>query len=137
MRIKPDEVLAAARETGDEQRQALALTGLAPHLPPEQREEALVEALAAAHTIGDERKHAAALAGLTTHLAAWAQAQPERTYPAACATLRALAVRPRLAFLQDLRALRPFFLVLLPESAQPQAVAETFRAIQDVGRWWP
>jgi hypothetical protein len=47
--------------------------------------------------------------------------------------LRFLARCTRADLLADLRALAPVIAALGGE----EAVAETFRAIQDVGRWWP
>jgi hypothetical protein len=47
--------------------------------------------------------------------------------------LHALARRPRRDLLSDIRTLAPVIAAL----GGPEAVAETVRAIQDVGRWWP
>ena len=47
--------------------------------------------------------------------------------------LKSLVVRPRPRFLWDVGALAPVIAALGGE----EAIAETFRAIQDVGRWWP
>ena len=52
-------------------------------------------------------------------------------------SLRALSAWPWPIFLQDLRALLPFLLALVPEQHRPYAAASTFRALQDISRWWP
>ena len=124
------EALAAARGIGDEDARAEALAALAPYLEPEQRAQALGEALAAARGIGWEHARARALAALAPHLAALPRAH---LYPLWAETLPILARRKRQNLLADLRALVPVLLAL----GGAEAVAETFRAIQDVGRWWP
>jgi len=50
-----------------------------------------------------------------------------------CGTPAILARRARRDLLADLRALGPVIATL----GGAEAVAGTFRAIQDVGRWWP
>ena len=71
-----------------------------------------------------------ALATLATRLAALPS---DSLYPIWRETLPSLAYRPRQDLLSDLTALRPIIVALGGE----EAVAETIRAIQDVGRWWP
>jgi DNA polymerase III delta prime subunit len=136
------EALAAAREIRDEATRAEVLAGLAPHLPPDLLPEALAaareieweyaraEALAAAREIESESARAKALSALAKRLAN----QPlSWLYPLWAETLPVLARRTRKNLLSDLRALTPLIHALGGE----QAVGETFRAIQDVGRWWP
>ncbi|MBC7226280.1 MAG: AAA family ATPase [Thermoflexales bacterium] len=142
------EALAAAREIEWEDARAEVLAGLAPHLPPEL----LWEALAAAWKIRDASDCAEVLAGLAPRWAEWAGRERETAYAlwpetlrALAAreretayalwpeTLRALAARPRPDLLSDLRALSPVLAALGGEAA----AGEAFRAIQDVGRWWP
>ncbi len=120
------EALAAAQAIGDEHWRAGALAGLAPHLP----QELLEEALAAARSIGNEYDRARALAALAPHLAALPR---PILYPLWAETLPTLARRTRRDLLFDLRALEEVVYALGGEAA----IAETFRAIQDVGRWWP
>jgi hypothetical protein len=129
--LLPD-ALAAARQIKDNRDRAWALVDLAPHLP----ELLLSEALAAARQIKDEHARARALAGLAPRLAAlpypiiarlWAE--PQDGLP----LLHSLARRSRSDLLADLRALAPVLATLGGE----EAIAEIFRAIQDVGRWWP
>ena len=78
--------------------------------------------------IGSPR--ADALAALAPHLA---QMDPQELYPLWRETLPVLAARPRKELLANLKALVPVIHAL----GGREAIAETFRAIQDVGRWWP
>jgi hypothetical protein len=71
-----------------------------------------------------------ALAALAPHLARLSR---EALSPLWYATLQLSATRFRKDLLADLRALVPVLAAL----GGDQAVAETCRAIQDVGRWWP
>lgn len=122
--------LAYARQVPDAGQRAEALTQLGALLQEqgkqEQGKEVLAEALAAARAIGAEGARARALAGL-------AQLPPAALHPLWCETLRALAARPRKHLLADLRALVPVVVAL----GGAPAVAETARAIQEVGQWWP
>nr|MBC7245282.1 ATP-binding protein [Chloroflexota bacterium] len=120
------EALQAARGIWDEYSRAEALAALAPHLEPAL----LAEALQAARGIWDEYSRAEALAALAPHLAALPQ---PHLYPLWAETLPLLARRTRSNLLADLRALQPVIFAL----GGTGAVAEAFRAIQDVGRWWP
>ncbi len=153
------EALAAAREIGRESARARALAALAPHPPEELLPQALAaareiggesararalaalalhlaelgypqEALAAAREIGDADDRARALAALAPHLAALPR---PALSPLWDETLPRLARRTRRDVLADLRALAPVLFAL----GGAEAVQETFRAIQDVGRWWP
>jgi len=133
--LSPIQALTLARGKPGESERAEALAALAPVLA--QRQPALLgEALAAAQAIKDERRRAQALSALAPHLAAL----PRETLAAlwleereGANLLHALARRARGHLLSDLRALAPVIAALGGE----EAVAETFRAIQDVGRWWP
>ncbi|GAB4560602.1 MAG: hypothetical protein Kow0047_07340 [Anaerolineae bacterium] len=157
------EALAAAQAISNEYVRAEALASLAPHLPEPERTQALREALAAAQAIEWESARAEALASLAPRLAelghprealAAAQAISDEDararaltslaprlaeedrgwlYPLWQETLHVLASRTRKDLLADLRALEP----VIHRLGGPEAVAETFRAIQDVGRWWP
>ena len=88
------------------------------------------EALEAAQAIGDEEERSAALAALAPRLA---ELPSTTLYPLWSETIRLSATRTREGLLGDLCALVPFLAVL----GGAEATAETFRAIQDVGRWWP
>jgi hypothetical protein len=148
------EALAAAREIKDEYHRADVLTALAARLPPEL----LPEALAAAREIKDAGARAHALSVLAERLPpemlpeALAAANERTTahvlsvlfprlaelprpalYPRWDETLPLLARRTRPDLLADLGALVPVIHALGGEAA----IAETFRAIQDVVRWWP
>jgi hypothetical protein len=50
-----------------------------------------------------------------------------------CETLHILSHRNRKDLLSDIRALQP----VIARLGGPEAITETFRAVQDVGRWWP
>jgi hypothetical protein len=123
------EALAAARAIRNEDNRAEALRDLAPHLP----EPLLREALAAAREIGDAEHRAEALAGLAPRLAEWARQERAAVHAAWVLALHALAARTRKDLFSDLRALSPVIATL----GGAAAVAETFHAIQEVGRWWP
>ncbi|RME77121.1 MAG: hypothetical protein D6784_04300 [Chloroflexi bacterium] len=73
---------------------------------------------------------ARALAGLAPRLA---RLERPTLYPLWADTLPVLAGRIREDLLADIRALEPVIAAL----GGAEAVAETCRAIQDVGRWWP
>ena len=123
------EALAATRAIGDEKSRSRALAALAPHLTAPL----LGEALAAAETIGEtDYPHLAksSLAALALRLAE----RPSATlYPLWSRTIRLSATRTRAGLLGDLCDLIPVLAAL----GGAEATAETFRAIQDVGRWWP
>ena len=88
------------------------------------------QALEAARAIETDWLRARAVAALAPHLV---KLSPETLYPPWDATLQLAATRTRKDLLSDLRALVP----VLARLGGAEAVAETFRAIQDVGRWWP
>jgi hypothetical protein len=124
------EALAAARAIGAEGARSEALAALAPHLGPTERDQALREALAAARAIGAVWDRSRALAALAPQLA---ELPPATLSPLWSRTLRRLATRTRRDLLMDLIALVPVLTAL----GGAEAVAETSRAIQDVGRWCP
>jgi hypothetical protein len=129
----PERILVAVRGIRDREKRATALAQLTPHLSEAEREQALREALRGAGELEIERSRAEVLARLAPYLAQWAN----RDSLAACAawqeTLPILARRTRPDLLSDLRALSSLIAALGGE----EAIAETFRAVQDVGRWWP
>ena len=106
------------------------LAALAPHLPPEQQPQVLAEALAAAREIRLELVRANALAVLAPRLA---ELPRPALYPLWDETLPLLARQTRRRLLADLWALVPVIHAL----GGAEAIAETFRAIQDVAHWWP
>jgi len=65
---QPRRALAYAQATPAADRRALALSGLAPHLPADQRTEILTHALTDAVAINDGRRKAVALSCLAPHL---------------------------------------------------------------------
>ena len=120
------EALEAARAIEDEGFRSAALAALAPHLTALL----LGEALEAARAIEDEGFRSAALAALAPRLA---ELPPSTLYPLWSKTIRLSATRTREGLLGDLCAL----VSVLAALGGTEATAETFRAIQDVGRWWP
>ncbi len=119
----PEQALSYARRVVEREQRADALAALAEHLP----QELMGEALAAAREIGDTDNREQALAGLAPRLA---QEERARLYPLWRETLRHLVGRTRTGLLSDLAALEP----VIHRLGEPQAIAETFCAIQDVGR---
>ncbi len=115
-----EEALALARRIGDEWARASALASLGQ----------VGEALEVARGIGPEGTRAQILAALAPRVAAMAQAE---VLPLWRETLRFSAKRSRRDLLADLAALAPVIATL----GGPEAIAETCRAIEDVGRWWP
>mgnify|MGYP001024349337 CR=1 FL=1 len=120
------EALAAAREIEDASYRARVLTALAERLPLEL----LPEALAAAREIKDADDRAHFLTALAPRLA---ELPRPDLYPLWDETLPVLARYTRRDLLADLQALVPVIHAL----GGAEAIAETFRAIQDVARWWP
>jgi hypothetical protein len=125
--VLPREALAAAREIRDTDDQAEALAGLALQLAELGH---LQQALTVARGIGEEWCRPETLADLAPYLAELA---PTTLCSLWCETLPVLSTRTRTDLLADLCALAPVVAAL----GGAQAMAETFRAIQDVGRWWP
>jgi tetratricopeptide (TPR) repeat protein len=155
-----DEELARAREIKDERDRSLALAPLALRLAEVGR---LDEALAVTPEIGDDLLAASVLAGLIRRLAAsgrvdhalalareiryemhrtgalrdlaprLAALPKERALALWRDTLQFSATRSRRDLLADLVALAPLIVAL----GGPEAIEETCRAIEDVGRWWP
>jgi hypothetical protein len=129
------EALAAARAIGDEEWRTKVLIRLALHLPEAERAEILSEALEAARALPESdwlgrSPRVEALVRLALHLT---QLPRQDLYPLWQETLPILAARTRKDLLADLCALEPVIATL----GGVEAVAETFRAIRDVGRWWP
>jgi tetratricopeptide (TPR) repeat protein len=148
-----EEALAVMRGIGNEGPRAFALASLAPHLVELGRgDDAMVlvreiddewvlartlaalgrieEALVIARGIGNEGSRAVTLAALAPRLAALPQA---KAFPLWAETLQFSATRSRMGLLADLSALAPVITAL----GGADAIAESCRAIEDVGRWWP
>jgi tetratricopeptide (TPR) repeat protein len=115
-----EQALDAARAIGHEGSRAVALAALGE----------VEEALELAWGIGDEGARARALAELAPRLAALPHAE---AFPLWAETLQLSATRSRREFLGDLAALASVIAAL----GGPDAIEETCRAIEDVGRWWP
>jgi vesicle coat complex subunit len=117
------EVLSAARALQSEDSRALALSTLAPHLP----ETLLKEALSAARAIQNESYCASALSGIIPLLKSssfnfsfWKE------------NLRLLVYHDRENLLKDISELSSVVIAL----GGREALAQTARAITDVGRQW-
>ncbi|MCA1990590.1 MAG: CHAT domain-containing protein [Coleofasciculus sp. S288] len=117
--------LEAARAIQDESSRADALSALAPKLP----ESLLPIALEAARAIQDESYRADALRALASYLSQIPEAQLISLWQE---TLHLLSLRTRQSLLSDLAVLVPVIFALDGQ----ETMAETFRAIQDVARWW-
>jgi hypothetical protein len=121
---------AAIRDIEDESVRADTLCALALHLLPDLQSQALHDALAAIRDISDEYARTAALGTLAPRLI---QIPRQDLYPMWQETLPVLARRTRRDLLTDLRALVPVIVAL----GETDAIAATFRAIQDVAARWP
>jgi hypothetical protein len=122
-----EEALEVARGIGREGHRASALEALATRLAQAGRLELAVQA---AGGIGHEWYRARALKAVATRLLAL---PPAEVLPLWVETLRLCATRSRRDLLADLAALAPVIAAL----GGPEAIEETCRAIEDVGRWWP
>ena len=119
----PAQALAYACQIKDSQKQAEALTKLAPHLP----ETLWPEALAAARSIQSEDKRAKAFSTLLSEL------NPSSVnYSLWKECLEILATNNRKVVLKNISQLSPIIMAL----GGKEALAEIALAIQDVGRWW-
>ena len=125
-RYMPETLAAREKEEWSRYRCEM-LAALAPHLTAPL----LGEALEAARAIEDGSR-SGMLAALAPQLA---DLTPATLSPLWSRTLRHLATRTRWNLLRDLSALVPLLTATALGGAE--ATAETFRAIQDVGRWWP
>jgi hypothetical protein len=121
-----DKALEIASATQDADLLAYALASLSPHLPLELSETALVMA----RGMQWRETRVSALSGLAQPLSELPDAELHGLWQE---TLLILATRTRPDLLADLQVLVPIIVTLGGE----EGVAETFRAIQDVGRWWP
>jgi hypothetical protein len=120
------DALVTTRAIRDKKYRARALAGLAPYLT----EPLLREALAIARTLQDEFETPELLARLVRHIVV----RSSITFsPLWCDMLHALACLTRGNLLSCLRDLDSTIVTL----GGPEAAAETVRAIQDVGGWWP
>ena len=90
----------------------------------------LAATLEAARALGSEEERAAALGALAPQLVRLPLGTLDLLWKE---TLQLAATRSRKDLLADLSSLVPVLAAL----GGAEAVAETCRAIQDVGRWWP
>ena len=124
------ESLTLARQVKDIEFRGKLLTDLALDLCATGH---LREALAAALQIGDVEKRSRVLQELVPSLVKRLKEHPHAAMALWQDTLHACASRPRKNLLVELQDLSPFVAALGGEDS----IAETRRAIQDVGRWWP
>jgi hypothetical protein len=117
------EALLAARAIKDEYYRALALSKLAPHLP-----EILPEALLVARAIQHEYDRAYALSGMILPL----KSSSSFDFSLWKESLRLLACRERKNLLEDITELSSVIIAL----GGSEALTQTARAIQEVGRQW-
>ncbi|CCI23939.1 hypothetical protein MICAG_2280001 [Microcystis aeruginosa PCC 9808] len=117
------EALEIARGIGDKFNRALALTGLAPHLP----EYLLPGALEIARGIGSESNRADVLKALTATLT---PANVDLSFWQD--VLHALGTLTRLHFLETIPNLAPLIL----HFGGVVALREVHQAIREVSRWW-
>lgn len=120
------EVLKVAEATQGKKQWAKVLTELVFQLP----EPLLREVLGAAQAVEDEEQRVAVLVRLTARPA---ELPPITLFPFWQETLHILAGRTRQRLLTDFQRLAP----VIAKLGKTEAIAETFRAIQDTGRWWP
>lgn len=123
----PREALAVARAIERQDDRGQALAGLAPRLGQLGY---LEEALRIVQSIDKLENRNQALAEIIPDLT---QLPSPILRSLWSETLHVLAVRTRADLLADLEMLTPVIITL----GGAEAVAETTRAIQDVGRWWP
>ncbi|MCP4542518.1 MAG: apoptotic protease-activating factor 1 like protein [Chloroflexi bacterium] len=121
-----EEALAAVHTIQNNERRLEALTVLLPLLP----DKLLGEVLAMTCVIENEWSRTKALAGLVPHLVEFPPSDLALPWQEA---LPLLARRSRKDLLSDIHTLLPAIVTL----GDDEAIAETFHAIQDVGRWWP
>ncbi len=119
------EVLGMASQLKDESSRAIALSGLAEHLPPEL----LPQSLQAAWNIQDPYFRAKALQGFLPHLL-----QLTPTFPDWAKTLDTLAYQNRSALLKALPKIRPLILLHLSNDATFSTLLQTTR---DICKQWP
>jgi hypothetical protein len=127
-----DDVLTNLLETScaiqDSYRQAWALMRLIPHLP--EPTQGLWEVLVAVSGIEDPNKQEQALTQATRH---FLEQSPATLQSLWCGMTPRLAMRMR----KDVLSTMPILAPVIAKLGGPEAIAETFHAIQDVGRWWP
>jgi hypothetical protein len=121
-----NEALSAIRESDNWDAQVDALLPLVPYVSEPQRGRALVEVMLAGWWWGDYQ----AQARLAVPLAVL---PPAYLNPAWNELLPRMAASTRAELLSGIHALTPAIVSL----GGPEAAAEVFSAIQDVGRWWP
>jgi hypothetical protein len=120
------QLFGSIRAVKNEAKRGELLSALAPAAPDEW----LPTILEDVQHMASEAKRTQALAALAPHLTRLPETE---LYGFWRSVLREGARRTRRSLLADLTALAP----LLPVLGGPAAVTETFRAIGDVGRWWP
>jgi hypothetical protein len=135
------EALSAVRAIGEgwhraHELRAKALSQLASYVPESESEQVLAEALEEVRAISEWFSRAEVLSVLSPHLSTLPRPALVRLWLSAqdgVSLLRFLSHTSRKGLLAGLRALVSVIAALGGEGV----IAETYRAIQDVGRWWP
>lgn len=128
-----EKAVAIARATGPQLVRAPLLADLLPHLAGSLREEVLTESVAAASAIRRKTNRLWVLSEIAPYMTSLAETDSHNAYLLWKKILPVLASRTREDLLADLQVLAP----LLATLGGSMAAVEAFRAIQDVGRWWP
>ena len=152
------QALTTATAIRDDSARARALTGLAPHLPPNQQPAVLAQAFTAAAAIPSDYTRAHALTALAPHLSPDLLGQALEAAPKASPeTLTALLQRSRSVLAPDENAAYVNLLregingtdrivcsdlltAVAPDVAEiggMHAVEQCVHAVIDVHRWWP
>jgi hypothetical protein len=130
------QVLAMAREIPRDFKRSYTLFRLYLFVPEGERPQVLQEALVAARGIESEGSRSHVLPDLTRCLATFSQPALIRIWLKAhqgTNLLHTLAGRTRKDLYSDLDALS----CVISALGDVTAIEETFRAVQDVARWWP
>lgn len=127
------EALVVAQTIEDKKYRGKALTGLASKVPEKERKQILQNALMIAWETEDVKDRTTLLSGLAPHMAAWVIRDRASVNDTWVPMIHFLAARTRRNLFSDLRALAP----IIEAFGGSESIAETFLAIQDVGRWWP
>jgi hypothetical protein len=122
--------LTAARAVRDPIALAQILTAIARRLAGDERDRVLLQALQAIRVIDDSWHRSPLITSLGTLIADSPTASLDRIWRE---LVECWTSRRREGVLVDLRAMLP----VLVAHGGPDAVRETFEALEDVRRWWP
>jgi len=122
-------ITAEAKEVQDDRYRVQMLAPFAPYLPDME----LAWALVAASAFVDASARGELLARLAPGIVSWCQRNRPAAWSSWSTALHTLCIRTRTGLLSDFRAL----ISVIASLGGASGVIESFRAIQDVGRWWP